>query len=181
MAGERLITVDACSPVFLMGVAGAGKTTVGRVLADRLGMDFQEGDALHPASNVAKLRAGVALDDEDRRPWLDAVADWIGSRIAERAGGVVSCSALRRAYRDRLRTAGGADLPFILLDVGEAILRDRLSRRRGHFMPAALLASQLATLERPAPGERALVLTGPAAVDTQVSQIVRWLGAPAKG
>ena len=133
--------------IVVMGVSGCGKSTIGRVLAERLGWVFQEGDDLHPASNVAKMRAGVALTDEDRRPWLDRVAAWIEERLAAGESGVVACSALKRAYRERLARPGG--VVFVYMAVDRQILEERLAGRRGHYMPAALLASQLETLEEP--------------------------------
>lgn len=135
-------------PVVVMGVSGSGKTTVGAALADALGLPFVDGDELHPAANVAKMAAGIPLDDADRAPWLDAV----GAVLA--AGPVVAaCSALKRAYRDRLRAAAPA-LELVFLDGSRELLASRLVARPGHFMPASLLDSQLATLERPSPDER---------------------------
>jgi len=137
-------------PVVVMGVSGSGKTTVGAALADALGLRFVDGDALHPAANVAKMAAGIPLDDADRAPWLDA----IGAVLA--AGPVVvACSALKRAYRDRLRAAAPG-LQLVFLDGDPALLASRMTARPGHFMPASLLDSQLATLERPESDEHAL-------------------------
>ena len=134
-----------------MGVSGSGKTTVGAALADALGLRFVDGDALHPAANVAKMAAGIPLDDDDRAPWLDA----IGSELA--AGPVVvACSALKRAYRDRLRDAAPS-LQLVFLDGSPQLLASRMAARPGHFMPTTLLDSQLATLERPGPDEHALM------------------------
>ena len=161
----------------MMGVSGSGKTSVGEALAARLGWPFEEGDTLHPAANIAKMKAGVPLDDADRRPWLDAVAGWIAERLAGGGSGVISCSALKRAYRDRLAQAGGAALRFVLLDVSPQVLRDRLVQRQGHFMPPSLLDSQLATLERPQPDERALVLPGDQTVEQNVAAVAEWLAA----
>jgi gluconokinase len=139
------------SPVVVMGVAGSGKSTIGALIAARLGLPFVDGDALHPAANVTKMAAGIPLDDTDRAPWLDAV----GERLA--AGGVVvACSALRRAYRDRLRAAA-PDARFVLLHGSRELLAARLGARPDHFMPVALLESQLATLELPAPDEEVRV------------------------
>ena len=132
--------------IVLMGVAGAGKSTVMAELVERLGWPWLEGDALHPPANVAKLAAGVPLSDADRAPWLDAVAEWIGDRERERSSGVLTCSALRRAYRDRLRR-GHPSVWFVHLGAPVAVLGARIGRREGHFMPASMLASQLATLE----------------------------------
>jgi len=159
----------------MMGVSGCGKTTVGRALAERIGCAFKEGDELHPASNVAKMKAGHPLDDADRAPWLDAVAGWIAEREGAREWGVISCSALKRAYRDRLRRAGAERLRFVLLDPDEATLRARLEHRRGHYMPASLLDSQLATLECPDPDERILRLEGTGSVDEACDKVMAWL------
>ena len=135
-----------------MGVSGSGKTTVAETLDQRLGWPFQEGDDLHPAANVAKMHAGTPLDDADRWPWLDAIATWIGARLADDGAGVVTCSALKRAYRDRL-VAGRAGVRIVYLHANPELLHERLASRRGHFMPASLLDSQLATLEEPGPEE----------------------------
>ncbi|MFT4030657.1 MAG: gluconokinase [Protaetiibacter sp.] len=145
--------MDAVQPgsVVVAGVSGSGKSTVGALLAARLGVPFADGDALHPPANLAKMASGIPLDDADRWPWLDAV----GERLAA-SPVVVACSALRRAYRDRLRAAApGAR--FVLLDGSRELLEARMAARTDHFMPPALLDSQLATLERPDPDERVLV------------------------
>ena len=143
----------------IMGVAGSGKTTIGAALARALGMPFLEGDELHPPANVQRMAQGIPLTDDDRRPWLLTIAQQL--RDAQRAGLglVVTCSALKRSYRDLLRTAGGggAALQFVHLTGDRDIIAERLAGRRGHFMPPALLDSQLATLEPPAPDERAWV------------------------
>jgi gluconokinase len=131
--------------VVVMGVSGSGKSTVGILLAERLGVPYAEADAFHPRANVEKMAAGTPLDDEDREPWLDSIADWLAEH-AERDGGVVSCSALRRRYRDRLRE-GGHELFFLHLEGSEELIAQRLAERRGHFMPRSLLRSQFATLE----------------------------------
>jgi gluconokinase len=132
-----------------MGVSGSGKTTIGERLAARLGLRFADADDLHPAANVAKMRAGIALTDDDRWPWLDAVGT-----VLARGGVVVACSALRRAYRDRLRDAAPYELVY--LDGDRRLLAERIGLRKGHFMPATLLQSQLDTLEEPAADERAV-------------------------
>jgi len=141
--------------VLLMGVSGSGKTTVGRLLAARLGVPFVEGDAFHPPANVEKMRAGEPLDDRDREPWLAALAERIDRWAARGEGVVLSCSALKRAYRERL-ASGHPEVVFVYLAGSPERLRERLRGRRGHFMPAALLESQLAALEPPAPDERAI-------------------------
>ena len=136
----------------VMGVSGSGKTTVGRLIAERLGWAFVEGDDLHPEANRRKMAAGTPLTDEDRWPWLDRIAARMRRDDGEGHSIVVACSALRRSYRDRLR-ACGADVRFLHLTGAPALLRDRLERREGHFMPAGLLDSQLATLEPAGAGE----------------------------
>ncbi len=158
--------------IVMMGVSGSGKSTVGAMLAKRLGCPFEEGDDLHPLANIAKMSAGIALDDTDRAPWLAAVGHW----IAERGDGwgVVSCSALKRDYRDALRAAGRPTLGFVLLDTDEATLRDRLVHRT-HFMPVSLLDSQLATLERPGTDERALTLQEQGGTAAACDAIDGWL------
>ncbi|MFF2653492.1 gluconokinase [Streptomyces sp. NPDC058045] len=133
-----------------MGVAGTGKTTVGPLLAERLGVPYAEGDDFHPAVNIAKMTAGVPLTDADRGPWLDAIGTWARGRAG--LGGVVSGSALKRAYRDRLR-AGAPGVVFVHLTGDRALIEDRMTHRRGHFMPAALLDSQFATLQPLQPDE----------------------------
>lgn len=139
----------------LMGVSGCGKSTVAALLAGRLGWDFAEGDDLHPPENVAKMTAGIPLTDEDRWPWLERVADWIREHVEQGRDGIITCSALKRAYRDRLR---GEGVVFVLLGGSRDVLAQRLSARIDHFMPAALLDSQLADLEEPGPDEQALVV-----------------------
>lgn len=137
--------------VVVMGVSGAGKSTVGAMLADRLEVPYAEADSFHPPENIRKMSAGTPLDDEDRRPWLDAIARWLSEHA--RSGGVVSCSALRRRYRDRLR-ASGAPIFLLHLDGSEELIAGRMENRKGHFMPRSLLRSQFATLEPLEPDER---------------------------
>ncbi|GAA2309486.1 gluconokinase [Streptomyces kunmingensis] len=130
--------------VVVMGVAGTGKTTIGPLLADRLGVPYAEGDDFHPPANIAKMTAGTPLTDEDRWPWLDAIGEWAHGRAG--LGGVVSSSALKRAYRDRLR-AEAPGVVFVHLTGSRELIEDRMSHRQGHFMPTALLDSQFATLQ----------------------------------
>ncbi|MER5841865.1 gluconokinase [Streptomyces prasinus] len=130
--------------VVVMGVAGTGKTTIGPLLAARYGVPYAEGDDFHPPANIAKMSAGTPLDDEDRWPWLDAIGEWAHGRAG--LGGVVSSSALKRSYRDRLRAAA-PDVVFVHLTGDRALIEDRMSHREGHFMPTALLDSQFATLQ----------------------------------
>ncbi len=140
--------------VVVMGVSGCGKTTVGRLLARHLEVPFIEGDELHPPRNVELMAAGIALNDEDRAGWLDAVAAELARRPE---GAVASCSALRRRYRDRLRRMVPA-LRFVHLRGDRAVLEERLAQRRGHYMPPTLLESQLQTLEPPSADEQPLEL-----------------------
>lgn len=135
-----------------MGVSGSGKSTLGEALARALGLPFVEGDSLHDAHNIAKMRAGLPLDDADRAGWLEQIAARLGDRQRYPHGLVVTCSALRRVYRDRLRGATG-DLRFLFLCINAADAHQRLQRRAHHFMPASLVPSQFATLEPPGPGE----------------------------
>lgn len=141
--------------VLLMGVSGAGKSTVGPLIAQGLGLPFDDADSFHPPANVAKMSRGEPLDDADRAPWLDA----IGAHLAAHRGRgcVVTCSALKRAYRDRLRAAA-PDLRLVFLRGGQALIAARQAARQGHFMPASLVASQFATLEPPAAEEAAILL-----------------------
>jgi gluconokinase len=166
--------------VVVTGVSGAGKTTVARALADRLGATRVEGDDLHPAVNVAKMRAGVPLDDEDRAPWLRAVSAVVGEHEAAGRPLVVTCSALRRCYRDVLR-AGHPSVRFVHLDVDPAVLRGRLARRTGHFMPASLLQSQLDALEPLEPDEPGTTVDGDAPVAEVVEAAVGALGLSRAG
>ena len=155
--------------VVVMGVSGAGKTTVGMALAARLGWDFQDGDALHPDENIAKMAAGVPLTDDDRWPWLRRVREWIAAEQDSARCGVVACSALKRSYRDVLR---GADVLLVQLAAGTDVLEQRLEHRTGHFMRSGMLGSQLDALELPQPDERVLVVDADRPVDVVVDDIV---------
>jgi gluconokinase len=141
--------------VVMMGVAGAGKSTVARRLAEALDWDFAEGDYLHSDTSVAKMAAGQPLTDADRWPWLEQVAHWIDAEIAAERNGVITCSALKRAYRDILRRP---EVVFAYLSVPSAELERRVARRPDHYMPASLLDSQLAALEPPTEDEAAIVV-----------------------
>ena len=150
---------DAPLALVVMGVSGSGKSTVAAQLAERIGLPYRDGDDLHPQSNVDKMHAGTPLDDADRWPWLDRVAEALAAGARD-GGVVVACSALRRSYRDRLRAGTGGAVRFAFLDVGFAVIEDRLKRRAHHFMPQSLLRSQFDTLERPGADE-ADVMTVP--------------------
>ena len=158
----------AISAVVIMGVSGAGKSTIAGHLADELGWDFAEGDELHPAANVAKMASGEPLTDTDRKPWLEAVAGWIDGEITTGRHGVITCSALKRSYRDVLRRP---EVLFVYLSVPRDELRRRLQRRSGHFMPASLLDSQLRALEPPASDEAAVTVLASDAPARNVEQI----------
>ena len=160
--------------IVIMGVSGSGKSTLGRELAPALGVAFVEGDTLHPEANIAKMRAGIPLDDRDRQPFLENVANAI---VAAKGGVVVSCSALKRSYRDLIRARAGA-VTFVWQKVGRAELAARLARRRGHYMPASLLDSQLAALEPPDADEHAIVVDGAAATARQVADVLTALDRP---
>jgi gluconokinase len=157
--------------VIVMGVCGCGKTTVGRALARELGCEFLDADDFHPAANVSKMANGTALTDDDRWPWLDAIVAAMHEHAARRRGAVIACSALKEAYRERLRRGGSArDEVRIVYLKGEAeVIASRLASRSGHFMPAALLASQFAALEEP--GD-AIVVDIRQPADEQVRQVV---------
>ncbi len=161
-----------------MGVSGSGKSTLGAQLATRLGRPYLEGDAFHSAANVATMSAGHPLTDADRWPWLDAIVAAMREHAVAGRSTVVACSALRRAYRDRLRTAPGR-VRFLCLDVPADELARRMAQRSGHFMPPRLLASQLATLEPLADDEDGLTVTaqGTGDVGATVDDVLRRLGA----
>jgi len=142
-----------------MGVSGSGKTSVAEALARRLGLAFLEGDRLHPPENIDKMSKGIPLTDADRWPWLDRIGEHLHGATAAGQGIVVSCSALKRAYRERLRTAAGGLLTFLFLDGSRDLLVSRMKARTGHFMPASLLDSQFAALEDPT-GEPDVVAVG---------------------
>jgi len=143
--------------VILMGVSGAGKTFIGERLADALGGSFYEGDDYHPQRNVKKMSQGIALTDADRAPWLDALHALIGDLLAEDEAAILSCSALKRAYRDRL-VKGHDGVRIVYLRGSYELIRQRLERRQGHFMKADLLASQFQALEEPEASENVLTV-----------------------
>jgi carbohydrate kinase (thermoresistant glucokinase family) len=141
-------------PVVLvvMGVSGSGKSTVAALLAGRLGWAFEEGDALHPQTNIDKMAAGHPLTDEDRYPWLEKVAEWVDRRLDQGENGVITCSALKRSYRDIINRRGSG-VVFVFLSGTPETISARLAERHGHFMPASMLGSQFADLEELSPGE----------------------------
>ncbi|MER7167969.1 gluconokinase [Micromonospora sp. NPDC000207] len=160
--------------VVVMGVSGAGKTTVAQGVAELTGLTFAEADEFHSEANVAQMRAGVPLDDDARWPWLRALADWMGERHRAGVSTVLACSALRRTYRDLLRE-GPPTVDFVHLAGPTEVIRERMSLRAGHYMPASLLDSQTATLEPLLPDEQGVVLdlrlTTEALVEAAVEQL----------
>jgi len=167
-------TSPAIAAIVVMGVSGSGKSTVASRLASRLEWDFAEADGFHSAANVAKMQAGIPLGDDDRWPWLDALAQRIARARNEGRPCVVACSALRRIYRERLAD-GHDDVRFAYLQGDFAMIEARMKTRTGHYMPASLLESQFRTLEEPAPDEPALTLPGEAAPEALVDEIVKRL------
>jgi gluconokinase/6-phosphogluconolactonase len=163
--------VTAPPVLVVMGVSGSGKTTVARPLAERLGWPFKEGDDFHPPANIAKMKAGAPLTDADRAPWLAAIAAWIDGQAAADEAGVVTCSALKRAYRAGL-TAGHPQVRIVYLRGSQAVIAARLAKRRHHFMPPSLLASQFADLQEPGADEHPIVIDIDQPVEAQVDEIV---------
>lgn len=158
----------------LMGVAGSGKTTVAALLAERLGWPTAEADEFHPAANVAKMAAGTPLTDEDRWPWLRAIAAWIGALDEAGRSSIVTCSALKRSYRDVLAAAPGR-VRFVHLTGDPALIAERMGNRTGHFMPTTLLPSQFATLEPLQPDEDGVTVTVDAAPGSVADEVLRAL------
>ncbi len=159
----------------VMGVSGSGKSTIGQALAARLSWRFEDGDRFHPLGNVAKMSAGQPLTDEDRWPWLRAIAAEIDRACGAGERVVMACSALRRAYRDIL-VHGRNEIRMVYLDGTEPLIASRLSRRKGHFMPPGLLASQFATLEPPGADERPVTVSIDAPVEKIVDDVLDQLG-----
>jgi len=157
-----------------MGVSGSGKSTVAERLAALLGWRYEDGDKFHPPANVAKMSAGHPLTDEDRWPWLQAIADEIDRTCKANERAVVACSALKRAYRDVL-VHGRDDIRIVFLNGTQGLIADRLAARKGHFMPPGLLTSQFKTLEPPQPAEQPITVSIDAPVETIVDDIVRQL------
>lgn len=163
--------------VIVMGVSGSGKSTLGAILAQALDCPFLDGDDFHDASAIAKMSAGEPLTDDDRWPWLDRLGCAMAQTLASGSPAVAACSALKRSYRDRLRAAISAPTRFVLLDAGSDELQRRLQQRVGHYMPASLLDSQLATLERPGADEAATLLTALASPQQLRDSTLTWLEA----
>jgi carbohydrate kinase (thermoresistant glucokinase family) len=157
----------ASSVLIIMGVSGCGKSTIGALLAARLGWEFEDADWLHPAANVEKMHSGIPLTDEDRRPWLEAVAGWIDHCRDSHQHGVVACSALKRRYRDILN-GDRPDVGLVYLKGDEELIARRIATRHEHFMPRSLLHSQFEALEEPGPDENPIVIS----IEPRPSQIV---------
>ncbi len=159
--------------IVIMGVSGCGKTTIARSLARSLRVKFLDADKFHPPANIEKMSNGKALNDADREPWLDDVGARIAKVAQEQGAAVLACSALRRTYRERLKRASDMDLLFVLLEGSKDVLQRRVGRRTSHFMPATLLDSQLATLERPDRDERTFTVNISQPVKKMIDEILR--------
>jgi carbohydrate kinase (thermoresistant glucokinase family) len=159
-----------------MGVSGAGKSTVAQDLAARLGWAFEEGDTLHPEANIAKMHAGIPLTDADRLPWLERVAVWIDRQRANKQPGIITCSALKRSYRQVI-IGDRPEVRLIYLRGGRDLMAQHLAGRSGHFMPADLLQSQIDTLEEPDPSEDPLTVDAGRPAAQVAEEIIRLLGA----
>jgi len=164
--------------IVVMGVSGAGKSAVGQGLAERLGWRFAEGDALHPARNVAKMKSGQPLTDADRAPWLAAVAQVIGTWRHRGEHGVITCSALKKAYRQQISDRD--DVRLVFLEGPREVIAGRVGARQGHFMPPTLLDSQFATLEPPGPDENPITVGINRPVEGVIESIIGALGSPAQ-
>ncbi len=164
---------DSDPVLVVMGVSGSGKSTVAALVAERLGWDLAEGDDLHPDENVAKMAAGLPLDDDDRAPWLDTVSSWIVEHAMQGVPGVITCSALKRKYRDVLREH---NVVFVYLQGSGDLIGGRMAERSGHFMPTTLLDSQVATLEPPQADERHIVVDATRTPEEEAGDVLRLLG-----
>jgi gluconokinase len=170
---------DSSAPpptLVVMGVSGSGKSTVAALLVERLGCAFAEGDEFHPAANVEKMRSGTPLTDEDRWPWLRRLADWIGEHEGAGRCAVVTCSALKRSYRDLLRD-GHPSVWFAHVTADRELIRERLEHRSGHYMPSSLLDSQLATLEPLGDDEPGASVSGAGTPDVVVDELLAALNS----
>jgi gluconokinase len=165
--------------VVVMGVSGSGKTTVADLVAKRLGWPFIEGDRLHPKANVEKMRQGIPLTDADRAPWLDRIGEELKRWAAEGQSGVLTCSALKRAYRDRIRFAR-PDVRFVYLKGSEELIGGRVATRHHEYMPASLLRSQFDTLEEPTPEEGVVTVDAGGSPEAEVAALVAALGLAAE-
>jgi gluconokinase len=162
----------------VMGVSGSGKTTVGLAAAEMMGLPFFDGDDLHSDAARAKMGRGVALTDEDRKPWLDRIGAVLADQTAHPPGVIIACSALRRAYRDRLRARVGPSLRFLFLKGEKALMRERVARRLDHYMPASLIDSQFAALESPEAEQDVVTLAADCNFEAMLPDVIRDLAAP---
>lgn len=160
--------------IVVMGVASSGKTSLGERLAEKLGWPFRDADSFHPPENVAKMSSGIPLTDEDRKPWLAAIAAWIDELRATGGNGIVTCSALKKAYRDVI-VGKRTDVALVYLKGSRELIGERMAARQHHFMPPALLDSQFATLEEPGADEKPLIVQVEASREAIVEQVVREL------
>ncbi len=163
--------------VIFMGVSGSGKSTLGRRFADETGATFYEGDDFHPPANVEKMHRGEPLTDADRQGWLESLGEIVARSLKQDEFAVVTCSALKASYREKLNSAGDARVHFVFITASKALLEERLSHRTGHFMPATLLDSQLATLEVP---KEALTISAEDEVEKNVGKVCEALGVGRK-
>ncbi|MGY2081668.1 gluconokinase [Modestobacter sp. SYSU DS0657] len=168
---ETTPSIPASTSIVVMGVSGSGKSTVATELARRLQWEFIEGDDLHPPENVEKMRSGTPLDDEDRWPWLRRIAELIGEHEAAGTSFILTCSALKRSYRDLIRD-GHPSVWFAHANTSEEVLTERLAKRQGHYMPPSLLRSQLATLEPLGAAEPGAVVPGEGSVEETVADFL---------
>ena len=164
-------SIPATTSIVVMGVSGSGKTSAARELTRQLGWEYIEGDDLHPEANVAKMASGIPLDDEDRWPWLRRIAEVIGEHEATGTSVVITCSALKRSYRDLLRD-GHPSVWFAHMQVSQQVLADRLAQRKGHYMPPSLLDSQLATLQPLADDEPGEVVDGDGPLQETITELL---------
>ena len=170
------MTVPGVAAIVVMGVSGAGKSTVGRLIATRLDCPFRDADSFHPAANIEKMSRGEPLTDADRWPWLQAIAAWIAGHRAAGTTGVCTCSALKRVYRDIVTDGQRADVRLIYLKGAFDLIAARLAARTDHFMPPALLKSQFDALEEPRVDERAITVAIDAAPEAIADRVVREIG-----
>jgi gluconokinase len=173
---QNLMAASKLAAIIVMGVSGAGKSTVGKLIAAQLDCPFRDADSFHPKANIEKMSRGEPLTDDDRWPWLHAIAAWIAEHRAAGTMCVVTCSALKRAYRDIITSRQSADVRLVFLQGDFDLIAARLKARKGHFMPPALLRSQFAALEEPAADEHALTVTIDATPEEIAGRLIDALG-----